>query len=211
MLLNCGVRENSWEFLKLQGDQTSQPSRKSVLNIHWKDWCWSWNCNILATSCEELAHWKRSWCWERLKAGRERDNRGWDGWMALSIQWTWVWVNSRSWWWTGRPGVLHSRQSQRVGQDWVTEWNWTECITEVKVKVGQLCLTLCDPVNYTVPGILQARILEWVAFPFSRASSLPRDRTQVSKIAGGFFTSWATKEAIMYSRNYKFQLLTTLA
>ena len=58
-----------------------------------------------------------------------------------------------------------------------------------RVKVAQLCLTLCDPMDYTVHGILQARILEWVAFPFSRGSSQPRDRAQVSHVAGGFFTS----------------------
>ena len=63
------------------------------------------------------------------------------------------------------------------------------------VKVAQSCLTLCDPMDYTVHRILQARILEWVAFPFSRGSSQPRDQTQVSCIAGGFSTSWATKEA----------------
>ena len=65
----------------------------------------------------------------------------------------------------------------------------------VKVKVPQLCPALCDPMDYTVHGILQARILEWVAIPFSRGSSQARDRTQVSCIAGGFFTSWATTEA----------------
>ena len=65
----------------------------------------------------------------------------------------------------------------------------------MKVKAAQLCLILCDPMDYTVHGILQARILEWVAFPFSRGSSQPRDRTLVSHIAGGFFTSWATREA----------------
>ena len=52
------------------------------LNIHWKNWCWSWNSNTLATWCEELTHWKRPWCWETLKVGREGDGRGWDGWMA---------------------------------------------------------------------------------------------------------------------------------
>ena len=57
-------------------------SRKSTLNIHWKDWCWSWSSNTLATWCEEPTHWKRTWCWERLKAGGEGDDRGWDGWMA---------------------------------------------------------------------------------------------------------------------------------
>ena len=66
---------------------------------------------------------------------------------------------------------------------------------KVKVKVTQSCLILCDPMDYTVPGTLQARILEWVTFPFSRESSQPRDWTQVSCIAGKFFTSWATKKA----------------
>ena len=70
---------------------------------------------------EELTHLKRPWCWERSKAGGERDDRGWDGWMAPPTLWTWVWVNSRSWWWTGRPGVLRFMGSQRVGHDWATE------------------------------------------------------------------------------------------
>ena len=77
-----------------------------------------------ATSCKELTHWKRLWCWEGLWAGGEGDDRGWDGWMASQTQWTWVWVNSRSWWWTGRPGVLQFRGSQRVGHNWATELNW---------------------------------------------------------------------------------------
>jgi len=80
----------------------------------------------LATSCEELTHWKRLWCWEGLGAGGEGDDRGWDGWMASLTRWTWVWVNSRSWWWTGRPGVLQFMGSQRVGHDWATKLNWTE-------------------------------------------------------------------------------------
>ena len=62
--------------------------------IHWKDWCWSWNSNTLATWCEELTHWKRLWCWERLKAGAEGDDRGWDGWMPSLTRWTWVWASS---------------------------------------------------------------------------------------------------------------------
>ena len=77
--------------------------------------------NTLATWCEELTHLKRPWCWEQLKA--EGDDKGWDGWMASPTQWTWVWVNSSSWWWTGRPGVLQSMGTQRVGHDWVTELN----------------------------------------------------------------------------------------
>ena len=85
----------------------------------------SWNSSTLATSCKELTHWKRLWCWEGLGAGGEGDDRGWDGWMASRTHWTWVWVNSGSWWWTGRPGVLRFMGSQRVGHDWVTELNWT--------------------------------------------------------------------------------------
>ena len=117
MLLNCGVGEDSLESLGLQGDQTSSSYRKSVLGVHWKDWCWSWNFSILATWYEELNLLKRPWCWERLKAGGEGDDRWWDGWMASLTQWTWVWINSRSWWWTGRPGVLQFMGSQRVGHD----------------------------------------------------------------------------------------------
>ena len=66
------------------------------------------------------------WCWERLRAGGEGDDRGWDGWMASSTWWTWVWVDSGSWWWTGRPGVLRLMGSQRVGHDWATELKWTD-------------------------------------------------------------------------------------
>ena len=97
----------------------------SVLGVNWKDWCWSWNSNTLATSCEELTHLKRPWCWERLRAGGEGDDRGWDGWMASLTQWTWVWVDSGSGWLTGRPGVLWRFVGlQRVGHDWATELNW---------------------------------------------------------------------------------------
>ena len=120
MLLNWGVGEDFWESLGLQGNPTSPSYWKSVLGVHRKDWCWSWNSNTLATWCEELAHLERPWCWERLKVGREGDDRGWDGWMPSLTQWTWVWVNSGSWWWTGRTGVLQSNGSQRVGHDWET-------------------------------------------------------------------------------------------
>ena len=78
----------------------------------------------LATWCKELTYWKRPWCCERLKAGGEGDDRGWDGWMASLTQWTWVWVNWRSWWWTGKPGMLQSMGLQRVRHDLATELNW---------------------------------------------------------------------------------------
>ena len=124
MLLNCGVGEDSWESLGVQGDPRSPSWGKSVLSVHWKDWCRSWSSNTLATWCIKQTHWKRTWCWQRLKVGEE-DDRGWNGWMPSSTQWTWVWVNSGSWWWTERPGVLQSMGSQTVGHDWVTELNWT--------------------------------------------------------------------------------------
>ena len=92
----------------------------SVLGVHWRDWCWSWNSSTLATWCKELTHWKRPWCWERLRARGEGDDRGWDGWMASLTQWTWVWVDSGSWWWTGRPGIHGVSKSQT----WLS--NWTE-------------------------------------------------------------------------------------
>ena len=88
---------------------------------------WSWNSNTLATSWKELTHLKRHWCWARLKkAGGEGDNRGWDGWMTSPTQCVWVWVSSGSLWWTGKPGMLKSMGSQRIGHDRVTELNWTE-------------------------------------------------------------------------------------
>ena len=69
--------------------------KKGILwDVYWKDWCWSWNSNTLATWWEELTHLKSPWCWKRLKVRGEGDDRGWDGWMASPIQWTWVWVNS---------------------------------------------------------------------------------------------------------------------
>ena len=128
MLLNCGVGENSWESLGLQGDPTSPPKGDQSWVFIGRTQHWSWNSNTLATSCEELTHWKRPWCWEGLGAGGEGDDRGWDGWMASPTQCTWVWVNSRSWWWTGRSGVLRFMGSQRVGHDWEAELNWTEWI-----------------------------------------------------------------------------------
>ena len=110
--------------------------RKSILNIHWKIWCWSWNSNTLATWCEELTHLKRPWCWEWLKVGGEGDKKGWDGWMASLTQWTWVSVNSGSCWWTGRPGMLQSMGSQRAGHDWATELNCEHPLFEMKLVIS---------------------------------------------------------------------------
>ena len=78
------------------------------------------------------SRWKRLWCWEGLRAGGKGDNRGWDGWMASLTRWTWVWVNSGSWWWTGRPGVLRFMGSQRVGHDCAL--NWTALIVSLLIN-----------------------------------------------------------------------------
>ena len=139
MLWNYGVGEDSWESLGLQGDPTSPSWRKSVLNIHWKDCCWSWSSSILATWCKELTHLKRPWCWERLKAGGEVDDRGWDGWIASLTWWTWVWVGSRSWWWRE---VCHAAVHglQRVGHDWGTELNWTELLINISLLLYYLSI-----------------------------------------------------------------------
>ena len=90
------------------------------LNIHWKDWCWS--SNTLVTWWEELSQWKRPWCWQRMKTGGEGDNRGWDGCIASPSLWTWVWVSSVSWWWTGRPGVLQSMGRKESGRTERLNW-----------------------------------------------------------------------------------------
>ena len=91
-----------------QGDQTSLLKRKSTLNIHWRDWCWSWSSNTLATWWEELTHWKRPWCWERLKARGEGDDRGRDSWIESLTQWTLVWASSGGRWRIGKPAMLQS-------------------------------------------------------------------------------------------------------
>ena len=130
MHLNCGVGEDTWESLGLQGDPTSTMLKEispeySLEGLILK-------LQYLATWCEEWTHRKRPWCWERLKVGKEGDDRGWDGWMASLIRWTWVWISSGSWWWTGTPGVL-----QCIGvanSTWLSDWTdwssrllWSSC------------------------------------------------------------------------------------
>ena len=107
----------------------NQSILKETSPEYWKDWCWSWSwsSNTLATWSEELTHWKRPWCWERLKVEGEGDDKGWDGFMASPTWWTWVWASSGSWWWTGKPGVLQSMWLQRVRHDCVTEHQQQLC------------------------------------------------------------------------------------
>ena len=122
MLLNCGVGEDSWESLGLQGDPTSHSERKSNPNIHWKDWCWSWSSNTLATWCKELTHWKRKdpdagTDWRQEEKGMTEDGMvRWHHWLK-----GWFWAGSGRWWRTRKPVVLQSIGSQRVGHDLVTE------------------------------------------------------------------------------------------
>ena len=120
MLLNCGVGGDSLESLGLQRDPFK--GNQSWIFIGRTDA--EAATNTLAPWREKLTHWKRPWYWETLKAGGEGDDRGWDGWISSLTQWTWVWVNSRSWCWTGRPGVLQSMGSQRMGHDWAAELTW---------------------------------------------------------------------------------------
>ena len=102
---------------------TSPSKRRSVLDVHWKDWCWSWNSDTLATRCEELTHLKdpdsgKEWGQE------EKGMTGWDSWMVSPTQWIWVWVDSGSWWWTKRPVCCRSWGYKESD---TTEWlNWTE-------------------------------------------------------------------------------------
>ena len=103
-------------------DTMSIPLVQLIIIIHLS----SWNSSTLATSCEELTHWKSLWCWEGLGARGEGDNRGWDGWMTSLTRWTWVSENSGSWWWTGRPGVLQFMGSQRIGHNWATDLIWSD-------------------------------------------------------------------------------------
>ena len=94
-------------------------------NIYWKDWCWNWSSTTSTTWCKEPTHWKRPWCWAKLKVGGDGDGRRWDGWIASPTWWTWVWIGSGSWWWTEKSGMLQSMGTQRAGHDWATELNWT--------------------------------------------------------------------------------------
>ena len=98
----------------------------SVLGVHWKDWCWSWNSSTLAIWCKELTHLKRPWCRERLRAGGEGNDRGWDGWMVSPTQWTWVWVNSGSWWWTAGLVCCDSWGCKELNT--TEQLNWTESL-----------------------------------------------------------------------------------
>ena len=124
--------------------------------------------NTWATWCKEPTHKKRPWCWgEGLKEEREGDNRGWDGWMASPTWWTWVWPSSRRWWRTGKPGVLQSMGSQRVGHDWATEQN-NILITLLPGKGMQIS----SPITHATKNTLHQPLCDcWKPWNTSRESS----------------------------------------
>ena len=111
----------------------------------------------MATSCKELTHWKRLWCWEGLGARGEGDDRGWDDWMASLTRWTWVWVNSGSWWWTGRPGVLRFMGSQRVGHNWATDLIWSDWL--ITLNIFSCVLLLKFAYNFMMAVVIASTCL----------------------------------------------------
>ena len=113
---------------------------QSWMNIHWKDWCWS--SNTLATWCKELTHLKRPRCWERLRAGGEGGDRGWDSWVASPTQWTWIWAVSGIWWKTGKSSVLQSMGSQNW--TWLSNWITTNYQKKKKEKSCNLNLKIWE-------------------------------------------------------------------
>ena len=174
---------------------------------------------------EELTHLKRPWCWERLRTGGEGDGGGWDGWgwdhwlnghefeqtlgdseRLGSLVCCSPWGCNQS---DTTKGLNNNNNNNNnylgVFYFFFKQGNsiFVKVFKNQKFFIGKwkslsLCLTLCDPMDYRFHGILRARILEWVAFLFSRGSSQPRDRTQVSCIAGRFFTRWAIREGQEY-------------
>ena len=155
MLLNCGVGEDSWESLGsnqsiLKEISSGWPMEGIMLKL---------KCRYLATWCEHLTHWKRPWCWGRLRAGGEVDNRGWNGWMESWTRWTWVWVDSRGWWWTEKPGVLRFMGSQRVRHDWATKLNWIVSSYSVAIFVDVCIANNLQKYNEILQSTMQAHSL----------------------------------------------------
>ena len=145
MLLNCGAREDSWESLGLQGDPTSPFWRRSALGFLWREWCWSWNSSTLATSCEELTHWKSLWCWEGLGAGGEGDDkrmRWLDGITDsedVSLSELWKLVMGREVLRAAIHGV--SKSGTRL-----SDLNWTELHSCSYANYSIVCLLFCSSI-----------------------------------------------------------------
>ena len=129
--------------------------------------------------CKELIHLKRPWCWEKLRAGGKGDNRGWDGWMASPTRWRWVWVNSRNWWWTGRPSVLQSVGSQsRTWLNW-TELNWKDSLSRnfiLPSKTESRSLYICSFMQKSLMTQLSIYLQTGQGWSKKRNSSIEKNR-----------------------------------
>ena len=153
-----------WRRLLRAPCMARRPNQSILKETSPKDWCWKWSSNILATWWKESTHQKRPWCWERLKAGGAEDDRGWDGWMASPTRWTWIWVNSGSWWWTGRPGVLRLMGSQRSDMT-----SWLNNSTYIKGKEFSLKSIFLQKKKYyyRLPGPCPPCSLQWCFCTYS--------------------------------------------
>ena len=200
MLLNCGVND-SWESLGLQGDPTSPSWRRSVLGVHWKDWCWGWNSSTLGTSCEELTHWKRPWCGEGLGAGGEGDHRGWDGWMASLARWTWVW-------WTlgvgdGQGSLACCGSWGQRSRTWLSDWTETRKILKsrhitlptniclVKAVVFPVVMYGCE--SWTIKAAEHRRIDAFELWCWRRLLGAP-------------WTAWRSNQSILKEKSPEYSL-----
>ena len=146
--------------MSTQWDGILLKAKKSTLIVHWKDWCWSWNSSTLATWCKELTHLKRPWYWERLKAGGEGDNWGWDSWMASPTRWTWVWVSygqgscpmDKEAWRAAVHGVAKS-------ETWLSDW------TELRTALSSRNIMWASKCNFKSSSshIAKIKINQWIS------------------------------------------------
>ena len=162
--LDCeeSLAPKNWCFWTVVLEKTleSPLDCKEIQPVHPKgDQSWVWSVQVmLKLKLQSLGHLMRrvdslekTLMLGGLGAGGEGDDRGWDGWTASLTRWTWVWVNSGSWWWTGRPGMLRFMGWQRVGHNWATELNWTDCNMRTKKYTNYKCTAYCSFITWTYP------------------------------------------------------------
>ena len=162
MLSNCGAGELLWvAWLTRRSNQLILQEINPEYSL--EGWMLKLKLQYLATWCEELTHWKRPWCWERLRAGREGNDRGWDGWMTSSTRWTWVWVDAGSWWWTRRPGVLQFMGSQIVRHNLATELNWLWLSLRFEdLHLLRSSFFVCDNSIPNKTSFVKSKFLSWL-------------------------------------------------